>query len=247
MILQDTDPRLEIAAVRERYSDPAAYSGTDDWHRFTANRIRGELRRYCADIVARPGSAILNAGAGNNDLGICPPTTLNLDISESGLSRLPNPIVGSVENIPLLDETIDTIICVGSVINYCSAAAAIREFQRILKYGGQLILEFESSRSAEFIGSSAFGRPAAIAETFYQGATEVVRVYDPLYIKNLLLASKLSVVRVVPIHIASPLALRATRNLRFAAKVARLDALFSHTPILSRWASNQILFCEKSI
>lgn len=245
MAIQTYDPRLESAAVRERFSDPTVYSWADDWHRFTAARIRREVADFLGTLLAEPGRVILNAGAGNNDLGICPPSTINLDISESGVSGLPNPVIASVEDIPLPTATVDTVICVGSVINYCDAAAAISEFARILRPAGQLVLEFESSLSAEFIGKASFGRPAAIAETFYQGAPEVVRVYDPQYVRSLLSRFELTITRTVPIHIASPWALLATQSAQKAAIVARLDPVLREAPFLSRWAANQVFFCTR--
>lgn len=239
------DPRLEAAAVRARYSDPTAYTATDRWHDYTGEEVQRELARLWDSLPTRPEHVILNAGAGNNDFGLCPPTTINLDISETGVSALPNPLVASIEDIPLENGSVDTVICVGSVINYCDAAAAIAEFGRVLRPGGYLILEFESSYSAELITQDLFGHSAVVAESFYADQLEVVWAYSPKYIYNLLHAAKFSVKRSVPVHILSPWALLILRNVRVAASIARLDRVARRIPFLTRWASNHLLFCEK--
>jgi SAM-dependent methyltransferase len=239
------DPRLESAAVRERYSDPELYTGIDSWHRFTSAVVRREISRRWSKLPTGPGRVILNAGAGNNDLGICPPTTINLDISETGLRELPNPLVASIEEIPLGDETVDTIVCVGGVINYCDAVAALSEFARILRKGGCLVLEFDSSLSAELMFQNAFGSSVAVAETFYANHPEAVWVYSSRYIRNLLLAAGLNVTHTIPVHIASPWAFLLTRSIPIATALAHLDPLFRFPSFLSRWASNYLLFCQK--
>lgn len=55
-------------------------------------------------------------------------------------------------DLPFAENSIDNILCVGSVLNYCDAIAAISEFNRVLKYNGHLILEYESSWGFEYIG-----------------------------------------------------------------------------------------------
>ncbi len=239
------DPRLETSAVRARYSDPTAYTVSDSWHDHTWEKVRREIARSWDSLPTRPEHVILNAGAGNNDLGLCPPTTINLDISETGVSALPNPLIASIEDIPLEDGSVDTVICIGSVINYCDAAAAIVELGRVLRPGGYLILEFESSYSAELITKDSFRQSAAVAESFYAGQLEVVWAYSPRYINNLLHAAKFRVKRSVPVHVLSPWALLLLRNVRVAAAIARLDRAVGGIPFLTRWASNHLLFCEK--
>jgi SAM-dependent methyltransferase len=242
---EDRDSRLEVEAILERYSNLNSYEKTDAWHEFTSARIRDELQRRWSKLQTSPRDVILNAGAGNNDLGICSASALNLDLSDAGVSRLPNPIVASIEDIPLPDESVGAIICVGSVINYCDAAAAISEFGRVLRAGGFLALEYESSRGADLILQRAFGRSAAIAETFYANEPEALWVFHPHYIRSLLTSVHLVIEETIPIHIASPWAYLLTRNVKVASVMARLDRLLRFAPFLARWASNHLLFCRK--
>jgi SAM-dependent methyltransferase len=158
---------------------------------------------------------------------------------------MPNPIVASVEALPLSDGSVDTVICVGSVINYCDPAAAISEFGRVLRPGGALVLEFESSFSAELITQEAYGSSAAVAETFYANREEAVWVYSPAHIRNLLTAGGFKVERSVPIHVISPWALLVSRSGRLAALIARSDHVLRGVPLLTRWASNHLFFCGK--
>jgi SAM-dependent methyltransferase len=239
------DPRLDPEAVRRRFRSVQGYKDIDQWHRFTADRIRREVRLLWERLQITDDSVVLNAGAGNNDLGVCPPKTIHLDVSASGIELLPNGIVGNVESLPLKQHAVDLILCVGSVINYCDAAAAISEFSRVLRPGHYLILEFDSSLSAELLRQPAFGRSAVTAETFYRNRPEVIWVYTPRYIRNLLAAAGLRILRRRAIHIVSPWALLLTNSARLATHLGHLDLILRHVPFVSRWASNHLLFCQK--
>lgn len=242
--MHGADPRLALPAVRARYNDPTRFRSIDVWHRFTARQIRREIERFKPFLPLQGHGVILNAGSGDDDLGL-PATTINLDLSDFRVSRLPNAIIGSVEAIPLAAKSVDLITCVGSVINYCDAAAAIAELGRVLRPGGHLVLEFDSSQSAELLPQPAFGRTAAVAETFYAHEDEAVWVYTPRYIKNLLAGMKLSVRHAVPIQVLSPWALLLFRSSAAASIMARLDRAARCLPLLSYWASNHLFFCEK--
>ncbi len=245
--MQNHDPRFQMSAIRERYNNLKWFGETDKWHQFTANSIAYEISKFFDEVSPDPDCLILNAGAGGNDFGLLNTKVINLDISETRISRMINPVVASVEQIPLANESVDYIVCVGSVINYCDAAAVIAEFSRVIRKSGVLILEFESSFSAELMIQSAYGQASAIAETFYAGQSEAVWVYAPRYITNLLSAAEFDIRRRVPIHILSPWGLLFLRRAKLAAAIAPLDRAVRKIPFLSRWASNYLLFCEKKI
>lgn len=239
------DPRLDPSTVRARYNDPSTYTYTDNWHRFTAAKIRREVGGWWEAILANDECLVLNAGAGGNDLGLLPANTINLDISERQISASSCPLVASIEAIPLQDETVDILLCVGSVMNYCDAALAISEFRRVLRPGGRLVLEFESSKSGELATQHAFGRSAAIAETFYGNQPEAVWVYSPNYIGNLLRAAGFESQKRIAIHILSPWILLLFRSVNAAALIARLDPVARYVPFLNRFASNHLVFCQR--
>jgi len=244
--MQDShDPRLDLSVVRTRYNDPLIYASADNWHRFTAEEIQREIGRLWDSILTRTDSVILNAGSGGNDLGLLPRNTINLDISERRIRTSSRPLVASVEAIPLKNESVDILLCVGSVVNYCDVAIAISEFERVLRPEGILVLEFESSKSAEFIKQDIFGRSAAVAETFFGNQAEAVWVYSPTYVRNLLSAAGFSAWHQTAIHILSPWILLLLRNVNAAALIGRLDRVARHVGFLNRFASNHLVFYQK--
>jgi SAM-dependent methyltransferase len=246
-VTQNSDPRLATSAVRSRYNDPLWFGEIDKWHLYSNTEIRRELARYWDSLPAESCRVILNAGAGGHDLGLDTATAINLDISENRIASLPRPLLASIEALPLSNRTIDIIVCVGCVVNYCDAATVIVEFERVLRPGGYLLLEFESSYSAELMTQSAFGQSAAVIETFYANHQEVVWAYSPKYIKNLLKAAKFDLLRSVPIHVLSTWGLLVLRSSRIATAIARLDRMARKIPFLTRWASSHLIFCEKRI
>lgn len=241
------DPRLDPSTIRARYSDPTTYAQIDPWHIFTANAIQCEIARVWSLMGVPTGFVILNAGAGGNNLDLLPDNTINLDLSERRIEGSTYPVVGTVEAIPFKNESIDIVVCVGSVINYCDAAVTIAEFGRVLRRSGTLILEFESSKSAEFIAHKVFGRSAAIVDTFYCNQPEAVWVYSPSYISNLLHAAGFRSRHQFFIHILSPWALFMLRSVRAAAIIARLDRLVRPASFLNQFASNHLVFYQKCI
>ena len=245
-MLAQQDPRLQSAAIRARYNDPAKYSSTDPWHRFTAASVRREVAQ-AAISFSHSCERILNAGAGGNDLGLPSSSIINLDISEMRLLQMAHSVVASIEMLPFAEASMDAIICVGSVINYCDAAVVISEFSRVLRPRGYLILDFDSSDSAEFMRHAVYKRSAGIVETFYAGEQEILWLYSPRYISNLLTASKFHRLLTVPIHVLSPWILLLFHNLKFAATIARLDFLARHFPLLARFSSNHLFVCQKHI
>lgn len=236
-------PRLTLSAVRTRYAQLATEVPSDPWHSHTASEIRRLMRSELAGVLA--SRLTLNAGAGPDDLGLSTGTVINLDLAEQRLRGLSRPVAGNVEQLPLRDASVDCIVCVGSVVNYCDAAAALLEFSRILRPNGHLVLEFESSLSLELVTQDAFAQSAAVARTFYDSDEEIVWVYHPRHMGQLLQAAGFTPLRAFPIHVWSPLALLLTRSTRIAAQVAQWDRLARISPVLSRWASNILLLAQK--
>jgi len=244
--MQDShDPRLSSSQVRSRYNHPSWFGSIDRWHRFTATELQREIAHFWKSMPIPADCAILNAGAGGNDLDLLPDNTINLDISERRIQSSTFPVVGSVEAVPFKDHCVDIVLCIGSVINYADAALTISEFERVLRPNGMLILEFESSKSAELITQEAFGRSAAVAETFYCGRAEAVWVYSPKYIFNLLRAAGFTARKHVAVHVLSPWILLLLRNLNAATLIARLDRVGRQFACLNRFASNHLVFYQK--
>jgi SAM-dependent methyltransferase len=235
-------PRLTPTVVKSRFD---GFSAADDdaWHSHTAAVIRREITLWRRDLFGDSSARVLNAGSGGDDLNVCPPSTVNLDISHLRLKGASMAVAGSIEQLPLASGTVDVTLCVGSVINYCDPVAAIHEFRRVSRAGACLVLEFESSRSAEFLLRKGFGSAAMIAETFYGSQHEIVWAYQPEYIEGLLRAVGFAVRRRAPIHLVSPWVLLVSRSVRFAAAFAALDARAGQITPFRHWASNHLWLC----
>ncbi len=244
--MTDQDPRLLPGAVRERYDDPDWFNTTNDkWHKVTFDTIRREVADALKAHQGADNSTILNIGSGSNDFGFAGSSIINVDISGKRISHLKHPVVANAEMLPFPDGAGDVVICVGSVINYCDAARLIAELARVTRMSGTLIVEFESSYSAELRKQSVYGQTAAVAETFYAERPEPLWVYSPNFIRGLLRAAGLEVSRSMPIHIVSPWALLLFGDSNRAAAMASIDPLARNFPVLSHWASNHLVFCTK--
>lgn len=92
----------------------------------------------------------------------------------------------------LLKNSIDNILCVGSVLNYCDAIAAISEFNRVLKYNGHLILEYESSWGFEYIGKKCYKSDACIITTEYIEKEHTQWLYSHFRLNNCSYCAKLA-------------------------------------------------------
>src|SRR5579871_2233567 len=243
-MVQQKDPRLKTATVRARYDNPANYKWEDPWHNFTGAEINHYVTQFCLRHL-RSEHVVLHAGAGDIELKLGTRREINLDISETRVARQQNAIVANVEELPLSNRSIDIVICVGSVINYCDATATIAEFSRVLRPSGYLLLEFESSRSAEFSTQDAYARSAAVVETFYGNDPETIWVYLPEFIGRVLEAAGFKITRKIAIHVLSPWVLLLFDNIPMARRFAQFDRLVQHVPLLTRWASNHLFICEK--
>ena len=244
--MPERDCRLEPEAIKERYGNPNWFKPEGDkWHKFTSDVIDAEVVRALNPFRSIDGTTILNVGSGSNDFGFEGASLINVDISEKQIAHLANRVVAHCESLPFASECARLVVCVGSVINYCDAPRLIGELTRVTQPGGLLILEFESSYSAELRRQSAYGQAAAIAETFYGEREEPIWVYSPKFVFALLEVSGLKILRTVPIHILSTWALLVLGDSNKAAVMASVDPWVRAIPVLSRWASNHLVFCAK--
>lgn len=186
----------------------------------------------------------MNAGSGGNAYEIdCEMT--HVDIADEKLKGIPNAVVASIEATPFPDETFDGIICVGSVINYCDAGKVIHEFHRVLKAGGKLYLEFESSWGYEYRGKLPYGASAQVVTVQFQGSDHAQWLYSLPYITALLKASSFKVTDVYAYHIFSALALNVLKDESKAVKYAKFDKVGRKLPWVAKHANNFILTCVK--
>jgi SAM-dependent methyltransferase len=237
----------ESDAVRS--SAEALYAGgseiwdaSDLWNDYK----KREISRFCrAALAAEPqSSAILNAGSGSHLHDWLPAQAVNLDRFAAQANQLPNPVVGELESLPFSDAMFDTIVCVGSTLNYASAIEAISELARVLKPGGRLILHFESSDSAEHLGTGRWRRPVASLATINSGRDDHIWIYSRAFIRRTLSAFGITVERERRFHIGSAFLLWLGLPQAQAARGARLDPILR--PVLGRLGDDVILIGRRS-
>ena len=239
--------KLNPADVRQKYNSRSEiWPAKDGWHRHTHVTI-GELVRRYAPGFRLSHKKMLNLGSGGNSYALQAAFEVQLDIAERHLPRNDLAVVGTAELLPFGEKTFDFVLCVGSVLNYCNAVNAIVEIARVLVPGGALLLEFESSRSAEYLGRSEFGRNSVLVSTTFQGETELLWIYNPIYIIALLKAAGLELLTDEGIHSITALAYRFSDNEDFAMRFATLDRLSFARRLFRAFSCNRILVAQKPL
>lgn len=217
----------------------------DKWHRHTFNFIKKFIWRSYNKILSSKEMQILNAGAGGHCYNLPVGRFVHIDIATNKIRNLSNSILANIEHIPISEEEFELIICVGSVINYCDPIKVIGEFNRILKKGGYIILEFESSQTLELIGTINYSKKVVLTDTFYFGKKERLWYYSEKFITELLSLNKMQILNVDKCHIISPLIYRIFKNENFAAFFTTFDFLFKYLPFINKPSSNIIYFIRK--
>jgi SAM-dependent methyltransferase len=216
----------------------------DSWHLYTRRIVDSTTKAWYDRFGSERGPRILNAGSGGRTHGISAPMT-HLDLVESKLVRIERRMVGNVSAIPSPDESFDVVICVGSVINYADPLCAIREFSRILRTGGLLILEYERSASFEHLCRYPRWQSCLRVKTFYGSLPTQLWVYGDGFIDGLLSASGLRPICDVRFHALSSVILAVTNSPKLASWFTCGDRLLAQFWPLRSIASNRILAIEK--
>lgn len=113
-------------------------------HKMIIRYVENNLNR-----ILHTNSKYLNAGSGGSTYNL-PGICYHIDIAANLIKDLPNAYVASIEKIPFEDNFFDSIICVGSVINYCSALESISEFSRVLKKEEYLFLNLKEVKPLNY-------------------------------------------------------------------------------------------------
>lgn len=226
----------------ENYTGNSAWPVDDLWHEMTFRSIFSFVTTTLKQKCNRD-SIILNAGSGGTEYGDYP-NMIHMDIVPTNIIQLPHHIVGSVTQIPLPDQSVDAVICVGSVINYTDAQRCLSEFSRILKQNGILILEFERSNSAEFWFTRNYNRLVFLQKYHYNGQEHLLWMYRERDIIRKLKLYGLRIIKKKRFHSVSTLLNRLGMCEKHAAKWMNADKLL-------RWCSyciahNCILLSQKS-
>ncbi len=231
--------------VREKYnSRPEIWLARDIWHRHNYESLSSIVQRVL-DASAGNQSYILNLGSGGTTYGVRSPHHFQLDLADRRLPRNGCSVVGNAETLPFAAESADIVLCVGEVLNYCDALAALGEFARVLKPGARLLVEFESSRSFEYVATSSFGKTQVFVNTTFQLQPERFWLYNPSYIASALEAFGLTVVSTFSFHSVTALVFRLFKSERIAMQLAWLDRSTLAHWLLGRFACNCVFLAEK--
>lgn len=225
--------------IRKFYNTYTQMWEINNWYKYSQNVIVSYLNRQ------NFSGKILNAGSGGNTYGLNH-EMVHLDISEKRLKNISNAVVGNLEtSTHFNNEKFDSIICVGSVLNYCNSYRVIENFQKWLKEDGELILEFENSNSFEYLFSKEFGCSMNIVNTTYIESEHPIYIYSLKYLTSLLKVNNIEILEVTGFHILSSLLLRLGFSENFATKFTRLDNLLNKIHFFKNHSSNIILKCKK--
>lgn len=231
--------------IKERYNQlDIIWHPEDNWHLYTKMRIESFLNSYVPDDNRL---IILNAGSGGENHGLNQSNIYHIDLAENTLKHIEDTYkqVGSIEKLPYPSNHFDVCICVGSVINYCDPVLSFLEITRVLKPNGLFILEYESSKSFEYIFTPHYNQKASLVTTFYQNKDEVLWVYAPSFITKLASMNNLHLVIDERIHTISAFLYRIGFSSKSAAKFVFVDKYLKLLPFLSNFSSNRILSFQK--
>jgi len=234
---------LDQESIKYFYENvPEVWPKDNAWYFYLKSGIYRYIRKRCNSLN---NPYILNAGSGGNDYGITSDNMYHVDIVENKIANLRNSVVANIEKLPFPDTMFDYVICVGSVINYCDAVAALAEMSRVIKKHGMLILEFENSFSFEYFGRKEYGKSAEIVNTKYMDHSHYLWVYSFNYIKNILKEYSFDIRNLSAFHIFSSLYLNKHDDEEAAARLAKFDCILQYISFLKKHAGNLILFCKK--
>jgi ubiquinone/menaquinone biosynthesis C-methylase UbiE len=238
----DEDKQLE--QIAGRYNSLSVIIDDDDkWHRTTKKRISDFIQSTLKHLPKATNLKVLNAGSGGFSYGLDESNILHVDIAGNHLSNLPNSLVADIQSMPINDKQFDLILCVGSVLNYCDPIRVAKEFSRVLKNGGYLILDYENSHTFELLFKRGFNKNAVYVETFFDahGDKERIWYFSEKYIDRLYASYHFEKITQERFHIISPLIYRLTSKANFSSSFAKLDCFFSLVPVIKRFSSNVIV------
>ena len=210
------DPRL-TAAVYSRVHDRDL--GEDAWHQYSSRCIK----KFIHDHL--PLGVCIDLGSGRYSYGV---RAFRLDALITSF-RDQRGVVGDLLRLPLLPESVDSVLCVGSVINYVPLAETLAEIRIALRRGGTLVLEYERVRRGALIAPSVVS---------YGGIEHVLWRYSDSFVRAGLSQAGFRVLDRATFHIV-------TRVLPVSAVSAQLDRVASRVPFMRAFGSNVILRAQR--
>ena len=219
---RDASALIRRSAARLYGKASSNWPKGDGWNEYKHQETERFILRTGSKILQN-AKHVLDAGAGDGAYEWMPSTCISLDRHYLQISQKRNAVVGDVERMPFTDCYFDLVVCIGSVLNYASAAETLNEFARITAAGGYIYLHFETSTSFEHLFSPAWGASVYLTRTTNASRTDYVWVYSPKYILALLAGLQFKVIQSARFHTLSALCCRLGISQTGAYRLARLD------------------------
>lgn len=235
------DKYIDREHIKEFYNKIDNVWSNDVWHNYSRYTIAKFINKHSDSLT----KIILNAGSAGNTYGIQCDEMYHVDIADEKIKNIENAVCASIDNMPFDDGFFDSIICVGSVINYCDALSSLREFCRVLRFGGDLILEYESSFGFEYIHSQNYKQDACIIETQYIESEHKQWLYSPKYINNILINEGFEIIDQTVFHILDGLLYRLVTEEKAVFLAQKTDKFTEYIPYLNKHSNNVIIYCRK--
>lgn len=215
----------------------------NSWYDYTHRRIISFINKNSS--IFSSNNKVLNAGSGGSIYDDIEGIFYHVDISDKFIKNLPNNFIASIENLPFENEFFDSIICVGSVVNYCDLLTAIAEMYRVLKNKSYFILEYERSQTGELIFKTDYGKPTSFQIYQYNNQdNHKLWLYSDKYVDNVLSSIGFRMVKCEYYHVLSSLFNRFLDNEIKSGVFSKYDN-YIPSYLQKLLAHNRILLCYK--
>ena len=215
----------------------------NSWYNYTYSQILEFIHKN--NKIFKNSDKILNAGSGGTEYDIAG-KMYHVDLATNLIKHLPNSYTSSIEKMPFHSGYFNSVICVGSVINYCDAITAISEMARVLLVGGHLIIEYERSLTGELFLKFGYGK-SSIRQTytFNNQCNHNLWLYSDDYINHILQECGFDIIDTKLFHSLSALKNRFIHNEIKAGYASKYDKYIPNW-LAYRIAHNRIIICRKS-
>jgi SAM-dependent methyltransferase len=229
-------------AIKAYDATETIWPETDSWSVHTKEFITEALK----NAIPETTNLVFNAGCGGNDYGLSAyANCVNMDISYRQAQSLSQAIVGDIERLPFPDGLFDVVLCVGAVVNYCEPYDAIPELVRVLKVGGILVVDFETTTTAEVLFSNHWGKRVSVVERLFADRLDKTYLFSTHHIKSILRTCNCSVVQTWRYHTATAIWRFMFPRSNLPPLVRSSDKLISRLPGLQALCSNVIFVCQR--
>lgn len=234
--------RPDYEKVRKIYGWIAPEQPEDAWHARSSRVIDAEVGRA---IGPGTGGTILNLGCGGFHYGLPTSRTVCVDVTPVARSGCGLAVEGDAERLPIRDSSVESVVCVGSVLNYTDAPRCLAELARVIAPGGTLILEFERSESATYWGRRGYRQWVWQVPTQYKGHAHNFWIYSEAWVRGQLRKHGFEIIKERHFHIAGALAARLVGLSPLAAAFSSMDHLVKRIRACRDRSANVLLVCRR--